>query len=50
MIVQVDAEMVAEVAKLGFSREMVVDSLRKRHQNKVRPLPGAAPAVGARAQ
>ena len=42
--------MVAEVAKLGFSREMVVDSLRKRHQNKVRALPGAAPAVGARAQ
>ena len=27
--------MVAEVAKLGFDRDMVVDSLRKRQQNKV---------------
>lgn len=29
--------MVAEVAKLGFDRDMVVDSLRKRQQNKVPP-------------
>ncbi len=28
--------MVAEVAKLGFDRDMVVDSLRKRQQNKAR--------------
>jgi len=34
---QVDADMVAEVAKLGFDRDMVVDSLRKRQQNKARP-------------
>ena len=33
---QVDADMVAEVAKLGFDRDMVVDSLRKRQQNKAR--------------
>ena len=33
---QIDAEMVAEVAKLGFDRDMVVDSLRKRQQNKVK--------------
>lgn len=43
---QVDGDMVAEVAKLGFDRDMVVDSLRKRQQNKARPARGTSRAAG----
>lgn len=39
---QVDVEMAAEVAKLGIDRDMVVDSQRKRQQNKVRPAGGGS--------